>query len=112
MSPWIIFGFLIPGVIIFLLGRYIGNTGYVEILKQYDEKKQYNKEGLTNHVRKLMTWTGGITILISLGFGLMRVFTGDELFGSIFLIVYVILTLQYVVRLRLSCKKYEIKELS
>lgn len=110
MSPFLLLLFVIPGVIIFFLGRYIGNTGYVEVLKQYNEKKQYDKEGLTTYVYKLMTLTGGLTVITSIVAVILALLIKSVDFITIHILIYVIITLQYIIRLRFSCRKFEIKE--
>lgn len=110
MSTWIIFAFAVPGVIVSLLGRYINRTGYVEVLKQYDDKKNYNREGLKNFVYKLMFYTGVLTILGSLIFGILQIITKNDSVGLYFLGFYILITLHYVLQLRFCCKRYEIKE--
>lgn len=110
MSSLIVFAFMIPGIILFFLGRYIGHTGYVEILKQYNEKKVYDKEALTHYVKQLMMITGILTFVSSLGSGIVSIITKNEWVGIYFLAFYVIITFHYVIRLRFSCKKFEIKE--
>lgn len=109
MSTWIIFAFGIPGVIVLLLGRYINKTGYVEVLKQYDDKKTYNKDGLKNFLYKLMSATGLLTLVGSLIFGILQIITKNDTIGLYFLGYYIIVTLHYVLQLRFCCKRYEIK---
>jgi Flp pilus assembly protein TadB len=109
MKPYIALLFIIPAVIQYILGRYIRNTGYVEILKQYDDKKQYNREGLRAYVAKLMMMTGLLTIgLAIVSFVLALFFDVIIILG--FLVIYAVMNINYVIRLRFSCKKFEIKE--
>ena len=113
MRTFIILLFIIPGALIFLLGRYIKRTGYVEVLKSYNEKFEYNRDGLKDYAGKLMMFTGISTVVISVvGFILALVFTNIDI-RSYFLIVYVLITIRYVIKLRFSCNKFLIsKEIS
>lgn len=106
MKTFIILLFIIPGALIYLLGKYIKKTGYVEVLKSYNENLNYDKDGLTNYSSKLMIYTGLVTILLSiLSFVFTLVLKNDNI-KSYFLIVYVVVTIHYVIKLRLSCKKF------
>lgn len=110
MSPFIILLGLIPSGIIFFLGRYIGMTQYVDVLKNYDEKKQYDKPRYAAYVKKLMYFTSISTAsMCVVTFVLSLIFKHVDVM-SIALILYIVLTLNYVIRLRMSDKKFQIKE--
>jgi uncharacterized membrane protein len=110
MSPFLILIFLVPSAIIFFLGRYIGNTQYVEVLKSYDDKKLYDKKGLSEYVRKLMYFTSIGTAVFCIVLLIAALVLKNSNAISIFLIVYGLLTVNYMIRLRLSCKKFETGE--
>jgi len=110
MSPFLILIFLVPSIIIFFLGRYIGKTQYVEVLKNYDDKKNYDKEALTKYVEKLMFITSVSTVVSCVVCFILAWIVTSVDFVTVFLVIYALITLQYVIRLRFSCKKYEIKE--
>jgi putative flippase GtrA len=110
MSPFLILIFLVPSAIIFFLGRYIGNTQYVEVLKSYDDRKLYDKKGLSEYVRKLMYFTSIGTASFCIVFLLVALILKSSNAISFFLIVYALITVNYMIRLRLSCKKFEIGE--
>lgn len=108
MSPLLLLIFIVPSTIIFVLGRYIGNTGYIEVLKSYDDKKLYDKEKLSEYVRKLMYFTSISTViscLISVGLAYL---INKDVMISVFLVVYALITIHYIIKLRLSCRKFEI----
>lgn len=110
MSPFLILIFIVPSLIIFFLGRYIGKTQYVEVIKNYDEKKNYDKEALSKYVEQLMFLTSVISITACLiSFILAWIITAID-FVMIYLIIYAVVTIQYMIRLRFACKKFEIKE--
>lgn len=94
-----------------LLGRYIGKTKYVEILKHYDEKKKYDKEALALYIKRLMVFTGGATVFLSLLSFILSWVVSDIDLAYLFLILYALLTIRYIIVLRFACKKFEKKEL-
>ncbi len=109
MSPYIILVFLIPSIIFLIVGWYIGKTGYVEVLKHYDEKKEYDKKGFSKFIRNVMMSIGCSTmVLIALALILNHVMKVTY-FSQYFLVVYVIMIIIYLILLRISPKKYEIK---
>ena len=110
MNRFLVLLFIIPGIVIFLLGKYIGKTGYVEVLKSYNNKLNYDKEGLTDYVTKLMTLTSFLTIGLSLLSLILNYLIKSIDFVFVYLIVYTVLTVHYMIKLRFSCKKFEIKE--
>jgi len=108
MSPLLLLIFIVPSLIIFILGRYIGNTGYVEVLKSYDDKKIYDKEKLSEYVRKLMYFTSISTVvscLISVGLAYL---VDKDIMITVFLVIYALITVHYIIKLRMSCGKFEI----
>jgi len=109
MSPFIILLGLIPSVIIFFLGRYIGMTQYVDVLKSYDEKKTYDKVAFTLYVKKLMYFTSIATAAMCVVMLILALMIKTVDFISIALILYIVLNLNYVIRLRLSGRKFEVK---
>jgi len=109
MSPFIILIFIVPGAIMFFLGLYIGKTGYVEVLKGYNEKLNYDRVGLTQYAKKLMSLTGLVTVVLCILFFILSIVI-DPILVSVFLILYAVITMQYVIRLKFSCRKFEIKE--
>jgi phosphotransferase system glucose/maltose/N-acetylglucosamine-specific IIC component len=90
-----------------LLGRYIGKTNYVEILKHYDDKKEYNKEALASYIKRLMVFTGSATVLLSLLSFSLSWIVSDVDVAYLFLILYALLTIRYIIVLRFACKKFE-----
>lgn len=110
MSPFLVLLFVIPGAIMLLLGKYIGKTAYVEILKQYDDKKTYDRPGLAAYVKRLMVVTGGLTIGFSLISLVLSFLVEGVDFVYYYLVVYALITVHYIIKLRFSCKKFEIKE--
>lgn len=108
MSPFLVLIFIVPGLIILFLGRYIGKTGYIEVLKSYNEKKKYNREGLTIYIKKLMMSTGLVTIVSSIITFIAALISKNEMIIGVFLLVYSGITIQYIIRLRRSCKKFEV----
>lgn len=109
MSPFLLLIFIVPGAIIFFLGKYIGKTGYIEILKSYNDKATYNKDGLANYVKRLMMITGVLTILLSIIGFVIAMLTDNELIIGVVLLIYSVVTINYMIRLRTSCKKFEVK---
>lgn len=109
MDKIIILLFAIPGVLIFYLGKYIKKSKYIEILKSYDGRKTYDRDGLSKYACKLMQSTGIITASVSLLFFILSFIFVSTNIRSIFLVVYIFVMSQYIIRLRFSCKKYEIK---
>jgi len=110
MSPFLVLLFIIPGSIMLLLGMYIGKTQYVEVLKQYDQKKSYKRPELAVYIKRLMMGTGGLTVILSL-ISLLLSFIVDGIdFVYIYLVVYAVITAHYIIKLRFACKKFEIKE--
>lgn len=110
MSPFIILLGLIPSVIIFFLGRYIGMTQYVEVLKNYDDKKKYDKAAYAAYVKNLMYFTSISTACMCLiTFTLSMIMTTVDIM-SIALILYILLNLNYIIRLKMSDKKFQLKE--
>ncbi len=106
MNSFLILLFMVPGIIIFLLGRYLKRTGYVEVLKSYDNTYNYDEEGLTKYASTLMIYTGIITVAISiLGFTFAMLFKELDI-NSFFLAAYVLVTAHYVIKLKFSCKKF------
>lgn len=108
MSPFLILIFMIPGLIIFFLGRYIGKTGYIEILKSYNEKKNYDKDGLKNYVKRLMMGTGVTTVITALIAFVIAIVSTDEMVIGVYLLMYSAITIHYIIKLRRSCKKFEV----
>lgn len=110
MSPFLVLLFIIPGSIMLFLGKYIGKTQYVEVLKQYNDKKTYDRPALAAYVKKLMMVTGAITVTFSLISIILSLFIKDVDFVYYYLVLYAIITIHYIIKLRFSCKKFEIKE--
>lgn len=110
MSPFLILMFLVPSGIIFFLGRYIGKTHYVEVIKNYDEKKKYDKEALSKHVEQLMFLTSVVSATACVMSFILAWFIKSIDFVMIYLVIYAIVTIQYMIRLRFACRKFEIKE--
>lgn len=110
MNTFLILLFIVPGVMIFLLGKYIRKTGYVEVLKSYDEKNTYDREGLTKYSSNLMMYTGAFTVAMSLLSFLIAVIFDFENIKSYFLILYVLLMINYILRLKFSCNKFLMKK--
>lgn len=110
MSPFIILLGLIPAGIIFFLGRYIGMTGYVEVLKNYDEKKTYDKKAFTLYVKNLMLFTALATACMVIVMFVLALLIKSIDFVSIAIVLYILLNLNYIIRLKLSHRKFEIKE--
>ncbi|MCH4887760.1 hypothetical protein EZV73_09255 [Acidaminobacter sp. JC074] len=108
MSPFIILLGLIPSVIIFFLGRYIGMTQYVDVLKSYDEKKTYDKAAFALYVKKLMYFTAIATGVMCIVMLILALLIKTVDFVSIALVLYIILNLNYVIRLRMSGRKFEV----
>jgi len=110
MSPFLILMFLAPSAIIFFLGRYIGKTQYVEVIKNYDEKKNYDKEALSKHVEQLMFLTSVVSATACIMSFILAWLIKSIDFVMIYLVIYAIVTIQYMIRLRFACRKFEIKE--
>lgn len=106
MSTFIILLFIIPGVLIFFLGKYIVKTGYVEVLKEYNDKYKYDRDGLKNYAGKLMVFTGLSTIILSVTSFVLAIIIKSVDVKSYFLIVYVLLMIRYIIKLKFSCKKF------
>lgn len=108
MSPFYILLGFIPSAILFFLGRYIGNTGYVDVLKNYDEKKSYDKDAYAAYIKKLMVGSG-LAIAVTCTIAFVVAWLVDFDVFSVALILFIIINLQYVIRLKLSHRKFEIK---